>query len=141
MRKTSIAIMAGAVREAANRVLPSVVAIEIIGTSGAAQGEVEQDAPTSGIILDADGYVLASSIVVARPSASILVVLPDGTRQAAKVVARDHHRDLVLLKIETDKVLDGHRAGLDGGTQDRPNERSRSDVTAPTLRRWSAAGC
>ena len=97
--------MAAAVREAAGRVLPSVVAIEIIGTSGAAQGEVEQDAPTSGIVLDSAGYVLASSIVVARPAASILVVLPDGTRQAAKVVSRDHHRDLVLLKIDTDKPL------------------------------------
>ena len=97
--------MAAAVREAASRVLPSVVAIEIIGTSGAAQGDVEQDAPTSGIILDSEGHVLASSIVVARPAVSVLVVLPDGTRQAAKVVSRDHHRDLVLLKIETDKPL------------------------------------
>ena len=97
--------MATAVRDAANRVLPSVVAIEIIGTRGAAQGEVEQDAPTSGVILDTDGYVLASSIVVARPAASVLVVLPDGKRQAAKVVSRDHHRELVLLKIETDKAL------------------------------------
>ena len=79
--------MAKAVREAANRVLPSVVAIEIVGTSGSGSGEVETDAPTSGVVVDTDGHVLASSIVVSRPSASILVVLPDGTRHAAKVVA------------------------------------------------------
>ncbi len=97
--------MANAVRNAASRVLDSVVAIEIIGVSGTLTGEVEQDAPTSGVIVDDEGHVLASSLVVARPSASVLVVLPDGSRHAATVVARDHHRDLVLLKIDTDKSL------------------------------------
>ena len=97
--------MAGAIRNAAGRVLPSVVTIEIIGTAGIKSGEVEQDAPTSGIVVDEEGFVIASSIVAERPSASILVVLPDGSRHAAKVVARDHHRDLVLLKIKTDAPL------------------------------------
>ena len=97
--------MAKAVRNAANRFLPSVVNVEIIGAVGLTKGEVEQDAPTSGLIIDTAGYVLASSIVVRRPSATILVVLPDGSRHAAKVVARDHRRNLVLLKVETDKEL------------------------------------
>jgi len=97
--------LAKAVRASANRVLPSIVTVEIIGTGGPAKGEVEQDAPTSGVIVDPSGYLLASSIVVRRPSASILVVLADGSRHAAVVVARDHHRDLVLLKIQTDKQL------------------------------------
>ncbi len=97
--------LAAAVRASAERVLPSVVTIEIVGAAGAPGGEVEQDAPTSGIVLDTDGYVLASSIVVRRPSASILVVLPDRSRHPAKVIARDNHRDLVLLKIKTEKEL------------------------------------
>lgn len=97
--------MARAVRAAAGRVLPSVVALEIIGTGGGAQGDVAQDAPTSGLLIDNDGYVLASSIVIEKPSASVLAVLPDGTRQAARVIARDHHRDLVLLKIDATKEL------------------------------------
>ena len=97
--------MARAVRDSANVVLPAVVSIEIIGTGDIGKGEVEQDAPTSGIVIDPDGFVLASSIVVRRPSASILVVLPDGTRRAAEVVSQDHHRDLVLLKIESDEPL------------------------------------
>ena len=97
--------MAKAVRNTANRVLPSVVAIEIVGTAQGAAGEIEQDAPTSGVIVDADGFVIASSIVVSKTAASILVVLSDGSRHAAKVVARDYHRDLVLLKIETTKKL------------------------------------
>ncbi len=97
--------MAKAVRDAANELLPSVVMIEIIGAAGNAGGEVEQDAPTSGIVVDADGFILASSIVVKQASASILVVLPDATRHAAKVIAKDQHRDLVLLKIKTDRPL------------------------------------
>jgi S1-C subfamily serine protease len=97
--------MATAVRAAANRVLPSIVTIEIIGTGGADRSEVEQDAPTSGVVIDKSGFILASSIVVRRPSASILVLLSDGTRHAAKVVARDHHRDLVLLKISSEQEL------------------------------------
>ena len=98
--------LAKAVRNAATTVLPSIVTIEIIGAAGQAQGEVEQDAPTSGVIVDADGYVLASSIVVRRPAASVLVVLPDNSRHPATVVAKDNHRDLVLLKIKTEKKLE-----------------------------------
>ena len=97
--------LAKAVRNTANVALPSVVSVEIIGTGEVGSGEVEQDAPTSGVVVDPDGFIIASSIVVRRPSASILVVLEDGTRHAAKVVAKDQHRDLALLKIETDKPL------------------------------------
>lgn len=97
--------MAKAVRASADRVLPSVVTVELIGTGSDVQGEVEQDAPTSGVVIDQAGFILASSIVVRRPSASILVVLPDGSRHVAQVIARDHHRDLVLLRIKTDKQL------------------------------------
>jgi S1-C subfamily serine protease len=93
--------LAAAVRSAAARVLPSIVTIEIISAGGEASGDVEQDAPTSGVVVDPSGLILGSSIVVRRPAASILVVLPDGTRHAAKVVARDHHRELVLLRITT----------------------------------------
>ena len=98
--------LAEAVRASAGRVLPSVVTVEIIGTGGPVNGEVEQDAPTSGVIVNETGHILASSIVVRRPSASVLVVLADGSRHTAKVVSRDHHRDLVLLKIETDQELE-----------------------------------
>lgn len=97
--------MAKAVRTAAERFLPSIVTVEIIGAATGGGGEVEQDAPTSGVIVDDEGYVIASSIVLRRPSASLLVALPDKSRHVAKVVARDHHRDLVLLKIKTDKEL------------------------------------
>ena len=89
--------MADAVRAAASEVLPSVVTIEIVGVSGRGEGEgegeVEQDAPTSGVVVDSSGFIIASSLAASRSAVSILVVLPDGTRQAAEVIARDHHRE------------------------------------------------
>jgi len=97
--------MANALRAAANHVLPSVVTIELVGVAAGTTGEIEQDAPTSGVVVDSSGLVLASSIVVDRPSASILVVLPDETRYAAELVSRDYHRDLVLLKINAPEPL------------------------------------
>ncbi|MGB7327139.1 MAG: PDZ domain-containing protein [Rubripirellula sp.] len=108
--------MAKAVRTAAEHVLPSVVMIEIVGTSQGSQGEIEQDAPTSGVIVAVEpekssgdqsrkAYVIAASLVVAKPAASILVVLGDGTRNSAKVIAKDDHRDLVLLEFKTDQAL------------------------------------
>jgi len=98
-------LMAEAVRNAANEVLPSIVMVEVIGGTGGANGDVEQDAPTSGVIVDSEGYVMASEIVVRRPSASLLVMLPDQSRHAATVIAQDFHRHLVLLKIEPKSEL------------------------------------
>ncbi|MEO1528727.1 MAG: PDZ domain-containing protein [Planctomycetota bacterium] len=94
--------MAKAVRAAAERVLPSIVTVEVIGVAevgGENQSEVSQDAPSCGLVID-ENHVLAADIVVRRPSASILVVLPDQNRLAATVVARDHHRGVVLLKVK-----------------------------------------
>lgn len=97
--------LAEAVRAAAEQTIDSVVTIEVVGAGDRAVGEVRQDAPTSGVIVDKDGHVLASSLVVRNPAASLLVRLPDGSRHAARVVARDRHRDLVLLKIDADRPL------------------------------------
>lgn len=97
--------MASAVRAAAEKLLPSVVTVEVIGTAGTVKGEVAQDAPTSGVIVARSGKeveILVSNIVLRKPAATILVVLPDGSRHAASVVSQDYHRDLALLRIETD---------------------------------------
>ncbi|MCA9135794.1 MAG: PDZ domain-containing protein [Planctomycetales bacterium] len=102
--------LAAAVRTAAQRVLPAVVSIEVIGVAETADGrgqqsEVSQDAPSCGIVVDPEGLVIASDIIVRRPSASLLVVLPDQTRLAAKIVARDHHRGLVMLRVKPETPL------------------------------------
>ncbi|MFG0254000.1 MAG: trypsin-like peptidase domain-containing protein, partial [Rhodopirellula sp. JB053] len=95
--------LAERVRGVTDEVLPSVVGIEVIGVLQS-DGEVRQDAPTSGIIIDGDGHILASSWVTRGPSASIIVSLGSGERFPARVVAEDEHRELVLLKIDPQNV-------------------------------------
>ncbi|EMI42995.1 S1C family serine protease [Rhodopirellula sp. SWK7] len=87
------------VRSVADKALPSVVGIEVIGALQS-DGEVRQDAPTSGLVIDREGYVLASSWVTRGASASIIVTLGTGERFPARVVAEDEHRELTLLKID-----------------------------------------
>ena len=61
--------------------------------------------PTTGLVVDSSGYILSSAFNFVNKPASILVRLPDGTRKPAKLVARDHNCQLVLLKIEPDHPL------------------------------------
>ncbi len=96
---------AEAIAAAVDRVGDAVVQIEIVGVVEVAAGEIAVDAPTAGTIVDPSGYILASSLVTARPSASILVVLQDGTRLPAVVVAEDKGRELVLLKVQPAEPL------------------------------------
>ncbi len=98
-------LIADAVRAAANGVLPSIVTVEQVVAVANTEGDVSGDAPTSGVIVSAEGHVLTSSLVTQNPAATLLVTLADGTRKAAKVVAQDYHRELVLLKIESDQDL------------------------------------
>jgi S1-C subfamily serine protease len=94
-----------AARTAADRVLPSIVTVEPISTGGARSGEVQLDTPTSGLVIDPDGYILTSSLPVQGSGATILVTLSDGTRASATVAARDFHRELALLKIDSKEPL------------------------------------
>lgn len=91
---------AEAIAAAVARVEASVVQIELVGAAASVTGEVAADAPTAGTVIGPEGLILASSLVVAEPAASILVVLPDGTRLPAEVVSRDEGRELVLLRVQ-----------------------------------------
>ncbi|WP_168565731.1 trypsin-like peptidase domain-containing protein [Crateriforma spongiae] len=97
--------MASSVRDACDPLWQSVVTVQPIGTADSAGNEVRADAPTTGIIVDGDGYILTSNLVTKANAASLLIRLDDGSRHAAEVVATDHHRNLVLLKIDTDQPL------------------------------------
>jgi len=94
-----------AFRHAVEQIAPAVVRIETIGGLDRVSGVLMGTGPTSGVVVDPDGYIVSSAFAFANRPASILVRLPDGTRKPAELVATDHSRMLVLLKIETDQPL------------------------------------
>lgn len=94
-----------AFRAAADAVAPSVVALESIGGLDSVGELLVGTGPSSGLIVSDDGYIVSSTFNFAHRPASIIVVLPDGTRHPARLVARDEARKLVLLKIEAPKKL------------------------------------
>lgn len=92
-----------AFRAAVERIAPSVVRIETLG--GLADRAPLGRAATTGLAVSADGYVVSSAFGFLDRPDSILVQLYDGSRKVARLVATDHHRKLVLLKIEVDAPL------------------------------------
>ncbi len=58
------------------------------------------DGPTTGLVWSSDGYIVTSSFNFVREPALVSVVLADGRRLAADVVARDQVRKIALLKID-----------------------------------------
>ena len=94
-----------AFRAAVDRVAPAVVRIETVG-GGDQVGRVEfGSGATTGLVIDSEGYIVSSAVNFLNTPDSILVRLPDGLRKPARLVATDHNRMLVLLKIETDEPL------------------------------------
>ncbi len=94
-----------AVRQAAARVAPSVVAIETIGGLERAGRVLLGSGPSTGLVVSSDGYIVSSLFNFLQKPATILVRLHDGTRLPARRVATDHSRMLVLLKVEPKKPL------------------------------------
>ncbi len=90
---------------------PSIVTIETIGGAQplAQPGPDEKvreeafrlaDGPTTGLVLSADGLIITSSVNFAREPSIITVMLADGQRHVATLLARDHIRRLALLKVD-----------------------------------------
>lgn len=96
-----------AFRAAVARVAPSVVRIETLGGDRAvATATASRDNPTTtGLIVDARGYIVSSAYGLVHRPDSILVQLANGTRHAATHVATDHARKIVLLKIDAKRPL------------------------------------
>ena len=94
-----------AMRQAVLEVAPSVVRIETLGGLEQVQGRLTGTGPTTGLIVSEDGYVISSAFNFVSKPASILITLPGGKRAPAQVVARDHSRMLVLLKVESTQPL------------------------------------
>jgi serine protease Do len=88
-----------AIKAAVARVAPSVVRIETFGGLERVGGMLVGTGPTTGLAVSTDGYILSSAFNFVQKPTSILVHLDDGSRLPATLVARDHSRMLVLLKV------------------------------------------
>jgi serine protease Do len=99
------ALEQAAIRAAVARVAPSVVQIETIGGIERVEKLLFGTGPTTGLIVDAQGYIVSSAFNFVNRPASILVRLADGTRRPARLVATDRSRMLVLLKIDAPQPL------------------------------------
>ncbi|QDU28085.1 putative periplasmic serine endoprotease DegP-like precursor [Anatilimnocola aggregata] len=94
-----------AIIAAAGKIAPAVVRIETVGGLERVGKLLVATGPTTGLIVSEDGYVISSAFNFVQKPTSILVSLPSGTRAAATIVARDHARMLVLLKVSTTEKL------------------------------------
>jgi putative serine protease PepD len=75
----------------AERVLPSVVTVRVLGTGSFSVG--------SGFVVTADGYVITNDHVVAASNDKVNVTLTDGSTATAAVVGSDPESDLAVIKI------------------------------------------
>jgi serine protease Do len=80
-----------AVVEVANRILPSVVNIEV-------QYGMTQAGVGSGFIWRSDGYIVTNNHVVENAT-KVIVSLRDGSTYEAKIVGTDPDTDLAVIKI------------------------------------------
>lgn len=94
-----------ALRDAVGRAAPSVVQIETVGGADQVGNLTVGTGPTTGLVVDPEGYIASSSINFAHTPSGILVRLPNGQRHAAQLVATDHNRKISLLKVDTDAPL------------------------------------
>ena len=84
----------GAVEKVAQTVLPSVVQINVKGSSEAGSG--------TGIIISSDGQILTNNHVVegAANGGTITVSFNDGTITSAKILGRDSVTDLAVIQAK-----------------------------------------
>ena len=100
-----------AFQAAAAAVAPSVVRVEVAGVSEAGlSGPAEASpasGPSSGLVVGADGWIVATSFAVPKDVAQAVVTLPGGDRRVARVAGRDLARGLVLLAVDRPEGASG----------------------------------
>ncbi|HEX5103829.1 MAG TPA: PDZ domain-containing protein [Pirellulaceae bacterium] len=140
-----------AVLAAAGAVAPSVVKIETLGGLERVGQVLVGTGPTTGLAVSGDGYVISSAFNFIQQPSSILVTLPSGNRAAATIVARDHSRMLVLLKVNAkeslvvpqavprDEIRTGQWSIAVGRTFDQPEPNLSVGVISAVNRIWGKA--
>jgi len=90
----------GSIETAAARVGPSVVTIQVQGSSGPFGSATS--ATGSGVVIRSDGYILTNNHVVSSVAngGSITVTLKDGRTAPARIVGRDPSTDLAVIKVQ-----------------------------------------
>lgn len=76
----------------AQRVLPSVVTVQVSGASGQSVG--------SGFVATADGYVITNDHVVGVGAREAVVLFSDGATARATVVGQDPESDVAVIKVD-----------------------------------------
>lgn len=89
----------GTVEAVAEKVLPSVVSIDVRGQTGRGEG--------SGVVLTQDGLIITNSHVIglANSGGQIQVRFDDGTKAPATIVGADPATDVAVIKADTPKAL------------------------------------
>ena len=87
-------------RNAVAAVADSVVQIRLVGGLETVDKVLVSQGPTTGLFVSADGYIVSSAYPFAQRPSSILVMLPGGDRLPARLVATNHSRKFVLLKVD-----------------------------------------
>ncbi|MCE5289439.1 MAG: trypsin-like peptidase domain-containing protein [Nocardiaceae bacterium] len=84
----------GTIQAVAEKVLPSVVTIEVAGNQVEGEG--------TGIVLSADGLILTNNHVAsaAGKKAQISVVFSDGSKSAATLVGADPVSDIAVIRVD-----------------------------------------
>ncbi|WP_141564808.1 trypsin-like peptidase domain-containing protein [Dietzia alimentaria] len=89
----------GTVEAVADKVLPSVVSIDVRGEAGRGEG--------SGVVLTTDGLIITNNHVIGMAAAGgrIQVRFDDGTKVPASVVGTDPATDVAVIKVEKSTPL------------------------------------
>jgi putative serine protease PepD len=99
---------AGSVEQVAQKVLPTVVQLQVSSRSGSGEG--------SGIVISSDGMILTNNHVVegAAQGGDIKVKFQDGKSAAVSVVGRDPSSDLAVVKAQNVSGLPTAELGSSG---------------------------
>ena len=139
-----------AFKQAAALASPSIVRIDTVGGLDVVGQIQTSTAPTSGVILTEDGYVISSAFNFISKPASVLITLPDGKRLPARIIATDRLRMVTLLKVEAtglpvpkvvnkDTVEVGQWAVALGRTYDSPLPSMSVGIVSAVNRIWGRA--
>jgi putative serine protease PepD len=85
---------AGSVEAVAQKLSPSVVELQVSGSTESGEG--------SGFVISTDGYIMTNNhvVAVAAGGGTITAVFPTGQKVPAKVVGRDPTTDIAVVKVD-----------------------------------------